>query len=171
MAINGFTCGRGIRVTGRGLVVRQIYLYESEVCLRPDICGLPLLCPSHIFRMWCNLFAVERRCQVQAGVCQTTRAGQRMPHWGCKLRAPESSRDSSWSPHSAPGLVDPLRSVVLSLCRAGGGTARVGLTRLDQWIRAQVLSRCQCKQRQLLQQGRDSARMFVWLFEDSRVKQ
>lgn len=43
-ANKGFTCGRGIRVTGEG-VAEQIYLYEFEVCLSPDISGLSVLLP------------------------------------------------------------------------------------------------------------------------------
>lgn len=68
-ANNGFTCGRGIRVMREKLVARQFYLYEFEMCLSPDISGLPVLCPSHICRTWWNLFAVEQHRQVQAGVC------------------------------------------------------------------------------------------------------
>lgn len=91
-ANNAFTCGRGIRVTGEGVVAPQISLCEFEVCLSPDIF---MLCPSHVCRMWCNVLLchvlILAKPQGQGRGCSAGAAGSEL-------------QSSSWSPHSAPGL-------------------------------------------------------------------
>lgn len=109
-ANNGFTCGRGIRVTGEGVVAQQVYLYGFEVCLSPDICGLPVLCPSRVCSVGCNL------------CCGSAPPGPRGRVPNHKGRAGAASSGLQSSSRAAPGAqAQLLGSLILSgmLCWAG----------------------------------------------------